>query len=136
MGNRSHVLLRLGRAHEALQDADAAIKLRPAWGKVSRATSSHRLQRNSRLHGVLDRLFQAVDKILRTTEKSGGDEISAWITQDVSQNLESSDLDCVLCCRLLWRPVTTPCGHTYCWTCLDRCLDYSHACPLCMAPLA
>ncbi|XP_058123322.1 uncharacterized protein LOC131294412 [Anopheles ziemanni] len=49
--------------------------------------------------------------------------------------IEPSDFDCVLCCRTLWRPVVTPCGHTYCWVCLDRCMDYSSSCPLCMAPL-
>lgn len=33
----------------------------------------------------------------------------------VNRNLiESSDFDCVLCYRPLWRPVVTPCGHTYC----------------------
>ncbi|XP_052860568.1 uncharacterized protein LOC128267717 [Anopheles cruzii] len=49
--------------------------------------------------------------------------------------IEASDFDCVLCCRTLWRPVVTPCGHTYCWVCLDRCMDYSSSCPLCKAPL-
>jgi hypothetical protein len=50
--------------------------------------------------------------------------------------VDPADFDCVLCCRTLWQPVTTPCGHTYCWMCLDRCLDYSFACPLCMTSLA
>lgn len=49
--------------------------------------------------------------------------------------LEVSDFDCVLCCRTLWKPITTPCGHTYCWVCLDRSMDYSTLCPLCVAPL-
>lgn len=49
--------------------------------------------------------------------------------------VELSDFDCVLCCRTLWHPITTPCGHTYCRVCLDRSMDYSTACPLCMAPL-
>lgn len=49
--------------------------------------------------------------------------------------VEVSDFDCVLCCRTLWKPITTPCGHTYCWVCLDRSMDYSPSCPLCMAPL-
>lgn len=50
--------------------------------------------------------------------------------------VDQSDFECVLCCRSLWRPVTTPCGHTYCWHCLERCLDYSSSCPLCMTSLA
>lgn len=28
--------------------------------------------------------------------------------------VEPSDFDCVLCYRTLWKPVVTPCGHTYC----------------------
>lgn len=49
--------------------------------------------------------------------------------------IEISDFDCVLCYRTLWKPVVTPCGHTYCNVCLDRCLDYSKFCPLCMSSL-
>lgn len=45
--------------------------------------------------------------------------------------VDVSDFDCVLCYRTLWKPVVTPCGHTYCLVCLDRCLDYSTHCPLC-----
>ncbi|KAL1117124.1 hypothetical protein AAG570_004452 [Ranatra chinensis] len=52
-----------------------------------------------------------------------------------SECIEASDFDCVLCCRTLWKPVTTPCGHTYCSSCLQRSLDYSSNCPLCMTPL-
>lgn len=50
--------------------------------------------------------------------------------------VDQADFECVLCCRSLWRPVTTPCGHTYCMHCLERCLDYRSTCPLCMHSLA
>uniref|UniRef100_A0A8D8W0Z4 LON peptidase N-terminal domain and RING finger protein 3 n=1 Tax=Cacopsylla melanoneura TaxID=428564 RepID=A0A8D8W0Z4_9HEMI len=49
---------------------------------------------------------------------------------------DSSDFDCTLCRSTIWKPVTTPCGHSYCWVCLDRCLDYSSSCPLCKTSLA
>lgn len=49
--------------------------------------------------------------------------------------IDASDFDCVLCCRTFWKPVVTPCGHTYCLVCLDRCMDYTSSCPLCMSPL-
>jgi hypothetical protein len=41
--------------------------------------------------------------------------------------IEASDFDCVLCCRTLYRPVVTPCGHTYCWVSIfyKRHLDVS-----------
>ena len=38
--------------------------------------------------------------------------------------VEPQDLECSLCFRLLWQPVTTACGHTYCRSCLDRSLDH------------
>ncbi|OCT67577.1 LON peptidase N-terminal domain and RING finger protein 3 isoform X2 [Xenopus laevis] len=49
--------------------------------------------------------------------------------------VDSSDLDCSLCMRLLYEPVTTPCGHTYCLKCLERCLDHNPKCPLCKEDL-
>lgn len=33
--------------------------------------------------------------------------------------------------RLFYEPVTTPCGHTFCLKCLERCLDHNAKCPLC-----
>ncbi|XP_077141315.1 LON peptidase N-terminal domain and RING finger protein 3 [Ranitomeya variabilis] len=49
--------------------------------------------------------------------------------------VDPSDLDCSLCMRLLYEPVTTPCGHTYCLKCLERCLDHNSKCPLCKEDL-
>lgn len=46
-------------------------------------------------------------------------------------NVEKNDFECTLCYRFLYQPVTTPCGHSFCRTCLDRCLDHSTNCPLC-----
>ncbi|XP_069949998.1 LON peptidase N-terminal domain and RING finger protein 3 isoform X2 [Cherax quadricarinatus] len=45
--------------------------------------------------------------------------------------LDKNDFECTLCFRYLYEPVTTPCGHSFCRTCLDRCLDHSTNCPLC-----
>ena len=45
--------------------------------------------------------------------------------------VDSNDYECPLCMRLFWRPVTTPCGHTFCKTCLDRVLDHNTTCPMC-----
>lgn len=55
----------------------------------------------------------------------------APLLQVAASLVDVSDFDCVLCYRTLWKPVVTPCGHTYCLVCLDRCLDYSTHCPLC-----
>ncbi|KAF0409671.1 PUA-like domain-containing protein [Gigaspora margarita] len=41
------------------------------------------------------------------------------------------ELECQVCSQLLMDPITTPCGHTYCKSCLTRSLDHSDKCPLC-----
>ncbi|KAK0563846.1 hypothetical protein OC861_004586 [Tilletia horrida] len=40
-------------------------------------------------------------------------------------------LECQLCYLLLYEPLTTPCGHTFCRACFARNLDHSDRCPLC-----
>ncbi|XP_078254368.1 LON peptidase N-terminal domain and RING finger protein 1-like [Rhinoraja longicauda] len=50
------------------------------------------------------------------------------ITKDL---VDVSDFECSLCMRLFLKPITTPCGHTFCKGCLERCLDHSPMCPLC-----
>lgn len=46
-------------------------------------------------------------------------------------SVKSDDYECPLCMRTLWKPITTPCGHTFCKTCLDRVLDHNTTCPMC-----
>uniref|UniRef100_A0A1A7Z473 LON peptidase N-terminal domain and ring finger 3 n=1 Tax=Iconisemion striatum TaxID=60296 RepID=A0A1A7Z473_9TELE len=50
--------------------------------------------------------------------------------------LDPTDLECSLCMRLFYEPVTTPCGHTFCLRCLERCLDHNPKCPLCKEELS
>uniref|UniRef100_A0A8C2H166 LON peptidase N-terminal domain and ring finger 1, like n=1 Tax=Cyprinus carpio TaxID=7962 RepID=A0A8C2H166_CYPCA len=49
--------------------------------------------------------------------------------------LDPNDFECALCMRLFYQPVTTPCGHTFCKNCLERCLDHNPQCPLCKESL-
>lgn len=39
--------------------------------------------------------------------------------------------ECTLCMKLLFEPVTTPCGHTFCRACFMRAMDHSSKCPVC-----
>lgn len=41
------------------------------------------------------------------------------------------DVECILCMKLLFEPVTTPCGHTFCRGCFARSADHSNKCPMC-----
>lgn len=51
-------------------------------------------------------------------------------------SFDAADLECALCMRLFYEPVTTPCGHTFCLKCLERCLDHNAKCPLCKDALS
>ncbi|KAL0127814.1 hypothetical protein PUN28_003211 [Cardiocondyla obscurior] len=95
-----------------------------------RVRSSLVSQINTKLQASLDRVYQDIEKLKRVELRP------AEILLPTLSGGTAGELDCILCCRLLWKPVTTPCGHTYCWMCLDRCLDYSSACPLCVTSLA
>ena len=35
----------------------------------------------------------------------------------------SDDFDCTVCLKLLYEPATTPCGHTFCRSCLFQSMD-------------
>ncbi|KAG8453767.1 hypothetical protein GDO86_000406 [Hymenochirus boettgeri] len=50
--------------------------------------------------------------------------------------MDATDFECSLCMRLFYEPVTTPCGHTFCKKCLERCLDHTPQCPLCKESLS
>uniref|UniRef100_A0A8C3XCN4 LON peptidase N-terminal domain and ring finger 3 n=1 Tax=Cyanoderma ruficeps TaxID=181631 RepID=A0A8C3XCN4_9PASS len=67
--------------------------------------------------------------VVDTKENSTGQHIPF-------EAVDPSDLDCSLCMRLFYEPVTTPCGHTFCLKCLERCLDHNPKCPLCKEGLS
>ncbi|KAL1566343.1 LON peptidase N-terminal domain and RING finger protein 1 isoform X3 [Salvia divinorum] len=43
----------------------------------------------------------------------------------------TDDYDCTLCLKLLYEPITTPCGHSFCRSCLFQTMDRGNRCPLC-----
>eukprot|EP00668_Euglena_longa_P015577 GGOE01019677.1.p1 GENE.GGOE01019677.1~~GGOE01019677.1.p1 ORF type:complete len:233 (-),score=65.54 GGOE01019677.1:316-1014(-) len=45
--------------------------------------------------------------------------------------LDLADYECPLCLKLLVRPTTTPCGHSFCHRCLVKALESRYTCPLC-----
>nr|XP_046262201.1 LON peptidase N-terminal domain and RING finger protein 3-like isoform X2 [Scatophagus argus] len=63
-------------------------------------------------------------------------EVTDSFTSGVNEIMDPTDLECSLCMRLFYEPVTTPCGHTFCLQCLERCLDHNPKCPLCKEELS
>ena len=40
------------------------------------------------------------------------------------------DFDCTLCLKLLYKPTTTICGHSFCKSCLSKSLRHRAKCPV------
>ncbi|RSL88347.1 hypothetical protein CDV31_016073 [Fusarium ambrosium] len=53
-----------------------------------------------------------------------------------AQDATRAEMDCQICYALFYDPLTTPCGHTFCRSCLVRILDHSRYCPICRRPMA
>ncbi|XP_026187071.1 LON peptidase N-terminal domain and RING finger protein 3 [Mastacembelus armatus] len=68
--------------------------------------------------------------------KSEQSELTDSLNSVIGDVLDPSDLECSLCMRLFYEPVTTQCGHTFCLQCLERCLDHNPKCPLCKEELS
>nr|XP_039274530.1 LON peptidase N-terminal domain and RING finger protein 1-like [Styela clava] len=52
---------------------------------------------------------------------------------EVLEIAESDTFNCILCSRLLYDPVCTSCGHSFCRDCLDRWFDHRLTCPMCQS---
>ncbi|KAL4784028.1 hypothetical protein BJX76DRAFT_367962 [Aspergillus varians] len=46
-----------------------------------------------------------------------------------------NELDCQVCYSLILDPLTTPCGHTFCRSCVAMALTHSNLCPICRRKL-
>merc|ERR1711962_1574174 len=86
------------------------------------------ISKNQRLCGVLDKIDNVIIEGTKMTHTQKDRDIDP-------EAVKAEDFDCSLCFRLLWQPITTPCGHTYCRACIDRSLDHKRECPLCKASL-
>lgn len=50
-----------------------------------------------------------------------------------AEERKASDIQCAVCLRFYYKPITTPCGHTLCAPCLERLHDHDSRCPWCRA---
>ncbi|XP_066446539.1 LON peptidase N-terminal domain and RING finger protein 1-like isoform X1 [Eleutherodactylus coqui] len=76
---------------------------------------------------------ERLSKHLKMTDSQEDENHKAHLPPDpgLKDVLSLSDVECSLCIRMFLEPVTTPCGHTFCRECLERCLDHQPYCPLC-----
>lgn len=46
------------------------------------------------------------------------------------------EFECSICLKLLYKPVTTSCGHNFCKYCIDQAILVTQNCPMCRIPLS
>lgn len=83
--------------------------------------------------------FQAKAGLLQFDEEAiypdeADDGTDARLLEDLKE-VATPEMDCQVCLQLLFDPVTTHCGHTFCRRCLQQGLDHSPLCPTCRKPL-
>ncbi|XP_006000235.1 LON peptidase N-terminal domain and ring finger 1, like isoform X2 [Latimeria chalumnae] len=83
----------------------------------------------------LARCGDGKNKYIKQGETSEANAPLPYCREVLADLIDVSDFECSLCMRLFFEPVTTPCGHTFCKKCLERCLDYKPRCPLCKESL-
>ena len=74
----------------------------------------------------------------KSVVRNGSDKAKSHeggVDKDILHLREVEDFECKLCYNLLFQPITTVCGHTFCRECLERCLDHRAECPCCRTPL-
>uniref|UniRef100_A0A3P8TCP3 LON peptidase N-terminal domain and ring finger 3 n=1 Tax=Amphiprion percula TaxID=161767 RepID=A0A3P8TCP3_AMPPE len=101
--------------------------------KLSQCFLLKRKRRSTEEEAEEERWEKSVD---HKRSKSEPTETPDSLSSEVGDVLDPADLECSLCMRLFYEPVTTPCGHTFCLQCLKRCLDHNPKCPLCKEELS
>lgn len=90
-----------------------------------RLAATFTLAENGGLPYGSDLVYNPVSASDAETTKS--DKLVLRGIKDVLQ----SEVECAICSGILFDPVTTTCGHTFCRQCLERVLDNTSLCPNC-----
>ncbi|XP_026109157.1 LON peptidase N-terminal domain and RING finger protein 2-like isoform X2 [Carassius auratus] len=118
---------------------DGNSSILPRYENVNSGISSPFVQPVLKRKWTVDtKVFEPPNKQLKEDNVSSCKTLPTFSgeRQVPSQLLDSADFECSLCMRLFYEPVTTPCGHTFCLKCLERCLDHCPNCPLCKENLS
>uniref|UniRef100_A0A8C3TDE6 LON peptidase N-terminal domain and ring finger 2 n=1 Tax=Chelydra serpentina TaxID=8475 RepID=A0A8C3TDE6_CHESE len=134
IAQRAELWITMKNYQQALHDSDALCQNKPLWPK-GHYVKAQALSGLGRTEEALKEFLYCValnpewNTVLENSTTSALREIPAVL-------VDASDFECSLCMRLFYEPVTTPCGHTFCLKCLERCLDHNPYCPLCKEKLS
>ncbi|XP_020277278.1 LON peptidase N-terminal domain and RING finger protein 1 isoform X2 [Asparagus officinalis] len=89
--------------------------------------------RETLISGLLvDPLSHELQTNLRNLDNLTSDSVTRVRLRKLQR---TDDFECTLCLKLLYEPVTTPCGHSFCRACLLQALDHGNRCPMCRTVL-
>lgn len=127
-------------AELALKDAEKLLNLRSNSGKsyLLKANALISLERYEMARDVIlsglqvDPFSNPLQASLQNMERT----TASLIERRIHGRPERTDeFDCTLCLKLLYEPITTPCGHSFCRSCLFQSMDRGNKCPLCRTVL-
>uniref|UniRef100_A0A8C3A9L0 LON peptidase N-terminal domain and ring finger 3 n=1 Tax=Cyclopterus lumpus TaxID=8103 RepID=A0A8C3A9L0_CYCLU len=134
--NRSQIHSSLRHYEKALRDAEMACRLMPHWSKVWQTNASYICY----IYVIIIPGLSPERNQHKGFLSLPADNLKLIFISHCFDKL-STVLRCCVCLlvpppRLFYEPVTTPCGHTFCLRCLERCLDHNPKCPLCKEELS
>ncbi|KAG8128499.1 hypothetical protein E2320_015342 [Naja naja] len=126
---KGKVLLDLGNQSEALLQFQHCLRLDSSFHAAQyEIQKDMKMQKENWLKETMPDHSQAALPMPQCMRKKFQSELSA--------NKEGEwELHKIASCNMLYEPVTTPCGHTFCKECMERCLDHRPNCPLCKQSL-
>lgn len=127
-------------AELALKDAEKVMSLRSNFVKsyILKAYALILLERYEMARDVIlsglqvDPLSTALQTSLHNLER---ESVSVIGRRSYVRPERTDDFDCTVCLKLLFEPVTTACGHSFCRSCLFQSMDRGNKCPLCRTVL-
>ncbi|KAK1296997.1 E3 ubiquitin-protein ligase ORTHRUS 3 [Acorus calamus] len=127
-------------AELALKDADKVVNLRSNSAKsyFLKASALKLLERYDEARQTLisglqvDPFSNQLQVSLQDLESNSG---GSFTRANHRTPQLTDDFECTLCLKLLYEPVTTPCGHSFCRACLFRSMDHGNKCPMCRTVL-
>lgn len=69
------------------------------------------------------------------TRNVEADEEARQSSRGVNHMSSSSDFECTVCLRMLYKPTTLHCGHSFCCRCVAESFSHRQACPTCRVEL-
>ncbi|KAL5544548.1 hypothetical protein UlMin_008332 [Ulmus minor] len=127
-------------AELALKDAEKLVNIRSNLAKsyILKAEALILLEKYEMARDVIlcglqvDPFSNLLQNSLRNLERTQGNLTGR---RSHGRPERTDEFDCTLCLKLFYEPITTPCGHSFCRSCLFQSMDRGNKCPLCRTVL-